>query len=87
MPSPPRLTGNQLLILDQAAKRPDGAVLPLPKELDLRGRARAIVLKSMLDRGLIDRIAADAMATARPLPGNFRITPAGRRALLAIKCE
>ena len=87
MPNPPRLTGNQLLILDQAALRPDGAVLPLPPEVDLQGRARAIVLKSLLDRGLIERIAADATATAGHLPGNFRITPAGRRALLAIKRE
>jgi hypothetical protein len=87
MPNPPRLTGNQLLILDHAAQRPDSAVLPLPEELDLRGRARAVVLKSMLDRGLIERISAAATAPSGHLSGNFRITPAGRRALLAIKRE
>lgn len=85
MPNPPRLTGIQLLILDCAAQRLDGAVLPLPEEVDLQGRARAVVFKSLLDRGLIERIAADATATAGHLPVNFRITPAGRRALLSIK--
>lgn len=86
MPKPTRLTGNQLLILDHAAERPDGVVLPLPEDVDLQGWARAIVLKPLLDRGLIERIAV-ATATPGHLPGNFRITPAGRRALLAIKRE
>jgi len=86
MPSPPRLTGNQLLILDHAAQRPDGAVLPLPEEVDLRDHARAVVMKSLLDRGLVERIAVTT-ATPGHLPSNFRITPEGRRALLAIKRE
>jgi len=85
MPNPPRLTGNQLLILDHAAQRADGAVLPLPEEVDLKGRVRTIVLKSLLDRNLIEPIPGDSKPMSGDPSRNFRITPKGRRALLAIK--
>jgi len=66
MPNPPRLTGNQLLILNHAAERPDGAVLQLPEEVDLKGRVRTIVLKSLLDRNLIEPIPGGLEADVRP---------------------
>ena len=81
----PSLTGIQLLILDLAAQRPDGAVLPLPADVDLQGRARAIVLKSLLDRDLIERIPPEMVSssTSGHTNRNYRITPEGRRALMA----
>ena len=84
MPNPPRLTGNQRLILDQAATRDDGAVLPLPTDLDLQGRTRSIVLESLLERHLIERIPTQAPSTHRH-GANYRITPRGRAALAAAR--
>lgn len=80
------LSPSQRLILVTAADRPDGAVLPLPEALARRGRA--LLLKSLLTRGLI---------AARPaLPGapvgsggddaqdqTLEITAAGRTAIEA----
>jgi hypothetical protein len=84
MPNPSRLTGNQRLILDQAANRDDGAVLPLPAELDLQGRTCTIVLESLLERHLIERIPMQAPST-RGHGANYRITPQGRAALAAAR--
>lgn len=50
----PKLTDTQLVILSTAAQRGDGAVLPLPKSLKIKGGAVAAVLKSLVKRGLIE---------------------------------
>ena len=49
----PKLTDTQLVILTAAAKRDDGAVLPLPKSLTLNKGAMSSVLKSLIKRDLI----------------------------------
>ncbi len=55
----PKLTDSQLVILSAAAKRADGAVLPPPKSLKLKGGALTSVLKSLLKKGLVaERSAA-----------------------------
>ena len=84
MHNPPRLTGNQRLILDQAATRDYGAVLPLPADVSLQGRARTIVLESLLERHLIEHIPVQAPSTHRH-GANYRITPRGRAALTAAR--
>ena len=47
----PALSKSQRLILTSAAERDDGAVLPLPDALARRGRA--IMMKSLIARGLV----------------------------------
>jgi hypothetical protein len=42
-----RLTDTQLVILSAAAQRDDGAVLPLPETLKIKGGALAKVLGSL----------------------------------------
>jgi hypothetical protein len=49
----PRLTDTQLVILSSAAKRDDGAALPLPTSLKVQGGAAASILKGLLKRGLV----------------------------------
>jgi hypothetical protein len=56
------LSDTQLVILTAAAGRDDGAVLPIPNSLTLRGEARVKVLKSLLKRGLVEESAATAGA-------------------------
>ena len=41
------------LVLTTAAERADGALLPLPDELAVRGRARRLMLQGLIKRGLI----------------------------------
>jgi hypothetical protein len=48
-----RLTDTQLVILAQAAQRPNGCVLPLPSSLKAKGRAAATTLMSLHKRGLV----------------------------------
>jgi hypothetical protein len=48
-----RLTDTQLVILAQAAQRPDGCVLPLPSSLKAKGSAAATTLISLHKRGLV----------------------------------
>jgi hypothetical protein len=48
----PRLTDTQLVILSAAARRDDGAALPLPKPLKVQGGAVTGTLKGLLKRGL-----------------------------------
>ncbi len=50
----PKLTDTQLVILSTAARRDDGASLPLPKSLKLQGEAFNRVLNSLLKKGLLD---------------------------------
>lgn len=49
----PKLTDTQLVILSAAAARDDGAILPLPSSLKIKGGAVASVLKSLLKKDLI----------------------------------
>ena len=71
-----RLSDPQAVILSAAAQRDDGAVLPLPETLKIKGGAVAKVLGSLKAKGLIDH-----QGTPRgddPLP---RITRAGLKAI------
>lgn len=49
----PKLTDTQLVILSAAAARDDGAILPLPDSLRIKGGAVTSVLKSLLKKDLI----------------------------------
>lgn len=49
----PKLTDTQLVILSAAAARDDGAVLPLPDTLRIKGGAVTSVFKSLLKKELI----------------------------------
>ncbi len=49
----PKLTDSQLVILSAAARRKDGAVLPLPRSLKVNKAATTTVLKSLLKKGLV----------------------------------
>lgn len=49
----PKLTDTHLIILAAAAKREDGAVLPLPKKLKLDSHAAATVFQELLKKRLI----------------------------------
>src|SRR5262245_60736304 len=60
----PRLTDSQLVILSTAANRADGAVLPLPTSLKLKGAATSSLLKSLLKHGLVVEQSASPGATA-----------------------
>ncbi len=74
----PKLTDTQLVILSAAAKRADGAVLPPPKSLKVRGGALTSALKRLLKKGLIEEKPAAADAVA------WRETEDGRRVTLVI---
>ncbi len=55
----PKLSDTQLVILSAAARRQDGAVLPLPRSLRVNKAAATTVLKSLLKKGLVaERFAA-----------------------------
>ncbi len=74
----PKLTDSQLVILSAAARRQDGAVLPLPRSLKVNKAAATTVLKSLLKKGLVaERPAAADEA-------HWRETRDGRRMALAI---
>ncbi len=49
----PKLTDTQLVILSAAARRQDGAVLPLPRSLKVNKAAATTVLKGLLKKGLV----------------------------------
>ncbi len=49
----PKLTDTQLVILSAAARRPDGAVLPLPRSLKVNKATATTVLESLLKKGLV----------------------------------
>ena len=75
------LSTSQRLVLATAAARADGAVLPLPDGLSVRGRARRLMLEGLIRRGLIaERPAQDGEPAWTQGDGNFalEITPEGR---------
>ncbi|MCH8155834.1 MAG: DUF3489 domain-containing protein [Proteobacteria bacterium] len=74
----PKLSDTQLVILSAAARRKDGAVLPLPRSLKVNKAAATTVLKSLLKKGLVaERPAAADEA-------HWRETRDGGRTALAI---
>jgi hypothetical protein len=72
-----RLSDTQLVILSAAAQRDDGAVLPLPDTLKIKGGAVAKVLGSLKTKGLIDHLGTPRGDDPPPL----RITRAGLQAI------
>ena len=74
----PKLTDTQLVILSAAAKRRDGAVLPLPRSLKVNKAAATRVLKSLLTKGLVAERPAAADAA------HWRETRDGGRTALVI---
>jgi hypothetical protein len=82
----PRLTDTELVILSSAAKRDDGAALPLPRSLKVQGRAATGILKTLLERGLFaEQPAPQGAPLWREAEGGQRltlvITDAGRAAV------
>jgi hypothetical protein len=74
----PKLSDTQLVTLSAAARRKDGAVLPLPRSLKANKAAETTVLKSLLRKGLVaERPAAADEA-------HWRETRDGGRTALAI---
>jgi Protein of unknown function (DUF3489) len=47
------LTANRQLVLNTAAQRSDGSVLPLPPDLNVRGAARKQLIAGLLSAGLL----------------------------------
>jgi hypothetical protein len=76
------LSTSQRLVLTAAADRADGAILPLPEGLAVRGRARQLMLGGLIKRGLIaERPAREGEAWSEYGPEQsiaLEITPAGR---------
>jgi hypothetical protein len=72
-----KISDTQAVILSAASQRDDGAVLPLPETLKLKGGALAKVLGSLKAKGLIDHIGAPRGDDPPPL----RITRAGLQAI------
>jgi hypothetical protein len=82
----PKLTDTQLVILSAAARRGDGAALPLPDTLKVRGGAATNVLKSLLKNGLVaEQPAARGVETWRQTGDGegvtLAITDAGLQAI------
>jgi hypothetical protein len=72
-----KLSDTQAVILSAAAQRDDGAVLPLPDSLKVKGGAVAKVLGSLKAKGLIDHLGTPRGGNPPPL----RITRAGLQAI------
>jgi Protein of unknown function (DUF3489) len=72
-----KLSDTQTVILSAASQRDDGAVLPLPETLKIRGGAVDKVLGSLKAKGLIDRRGTRRGDNPPPL----RITRAGLAAI------
>jgi hypothetical protein len=72
-----KLSDTQAVILSAASQRDDGAVLPLPETLKIKGGAVDKVLGSLKAKGLIDHQGAPRGDDPPPL----RITPAGLQAI------
>jgi predicted ArsR family transcriptional regulator len=72
-----KLSDTQAVILSAASQRDDGAVLPLPESLSIRGGAVDKVLGSLKAKGLIDHQGAPRGDDPPPL----RITRAGLAAI------
>ncbi len=74
----PKLSDSQLVILSAAARRKDGAVLPLPRSLKVNKAAATTVLESLLKKGP----AAERPAAADE--AHWRETRDGGRTALVI---
>ena len=74
----PKLNDTQLVILSAAARRQDGAVLPLPKSLKIKGGAVTKTLEGLRKKGLLEEKPAARNATA------WREGEDGRRMMLVI---
>ena len=72
-----KLSDTQAVILSAAAQRDDGAVLPLPETLKIKGGAVDKVLGSLKAKGLIDHLGTPRGDDPPPL----RITRAGLEAI------
>jgi Protein of unknown function (DUF3489) len=72
-----KLSDTQAVILSAAAERDDGAVLPFPESLKIKGGAVDKVLGSLRAKGLIDHLGVPRGDNPPPL----RITPAGLEAI------
>ncbi len=72
-----KLSDTQAVILSVASQRDDGAVLPLPDTLKIKGGAVDKVLGSLKAKGLIDHLGAPRGDDPPPL----RITRAGLEAI------
>jgi hypothetical protein len=72
-----KLSDTQAVILSAAAQRDDGAVLPLPETLKIKGGAVDKVLGSLKAKGVIDHQGAPRGDDPPPL----RITRAGLEAI------
>jgi hypothetical protein len=72
-----KLSDTQTVILSAASQRDDGAVLPLPERLKIKGGAVDKVLGSLKAKGLIDHQGTPRGDDPPPL----RITPAGLQAI------
>jgi hypothetical protein len=72
-----KLSDTQAVILSAASQRDDGAVLPLPETLKIKGGAVDKVLGSLRAKGLIDHFGTPRGDDPPPL----RITPAGLEAI------
>lgn len=66
-----KLNTRQIAVLDNAARRSDGQLLPLPDGMQLKGGGLAAMLRALERRGLAERSADDA----------WIITEAGRAAV------
>ena len=72
-----KLSDTQAVILSAAAQRDDGAVLPLPESVRIKGGAVDKVLRSLKAKGLIDHQGIPRGDNSPPL----RITRAGLQAI------
>jgi Protein of unknown function (DUF3489) len=77
-----KLSDTQAVILSAASQRDDGAVLPLPETLKIKGGAVDKVLGSLKSKGLIDHLGTLSCDDPPPL----RITRAGLEAI-GVKTE
>ena len=74
----PKLTDADLVILSAAARRDDGAALPLPKSLRIKGEAATRMLDGLRRKGLLDEKPAARKA------GAWRESKDGQRMMLVI---
>ena len=74
----PKLTDTQLVILSAAAQREDGAVLPVPKSLKIKGAAVTRTFEGLRKKGLLEEMPAARDSEA------WRKTDGGQRMMLVI---
>ena len=74
-----KLSDTQAVILSAASQRDDGAVLPLPDTLKIKGGAVDKVLGSLKAKGLIDHQGRPARRRPAAAPDHPRRPPGHRR--------